>query len=182
MKKIYIVLTQTGTLLSRTIKLCTGKEYNHVSIALDEELEQLYSFGRVNPYNAFIGGFVHEGINRGTFKRFYKTETQVFEKTVTDAQYEKLKVNIQNIKENKDKYRFNLTGLALAGIHKPYSPENKFFCSQFVRHILNCSGIDISVISDAPQPEEFKKLDDMKLIYDGQLRFYPYRLAGDEAR
>ena len=159
MKKIYIVLTQTGTLLSRTIKLCTGKEYNHVSIALDEELEQLYSFGRVNPYNAFIGGFVHEGIDRGTFKRFYKTETQVFEKTVTDAQYEKLKVNIKNIEENKDKYRFNLTGLALAGIHKAYTPENKFFCSQFVRHILNCSGIDISAISDAPQPEEFKKLE-----------------------
>lgn len=182
MKKIYIVLTQTGTLLSRTIKLCTGKQYNHVSIALDEDLEQLYSFGRINPYNAFIGGFVHEGIDKGTFKRFYRTETQVFGKTITDEQYEKLKINIENIEKNKHKYRFNLTGLALAGIHKDYSPVNKFFCSQFVRHVMNCSGIDTSVIPDIPQPEDFKKLEGMELIYDGQLRFYPYRLAGDEGR
>ena len=55
MKKVYIVLTQTGTILSRAVKLYTGKQYNHASIALDEELEELYSFGRVNPYNAFVG-------------------------------------------------------------------------------------------------------------------------------
>lgn len=182
MKKIYIVLTQTGTLLSKTIKLCTGKQYNHVSIALDEELEELYSFGRINPYNAFIGGFVHEGINKGTFKRFYRTETQVYEKEVTPEQYEKLRINIGNIEKNKHKYSFNLTGLALAGLHKDYSPANKFFCSQFVRHILNCSGIDTSTIPDVPQPEDFKMLEGMNLLYDGQLRFYPYRLAGDEAR
>ena len=83
MKKIYIVLTQTGTLLSRTVKLWTGKKYNHVSIALDEKLEQLYSFGRVYPNIAFIGGFVHEGINTGTFKKFYKTDTKIYEKEIT---------------------------------------------------------------------------------------------------
>lgn len=180
MKKIYIVLTQTGTLLSRTIKLCTGKKYNHVSIALDEQLKELYSFGRLNPYNAFIGGFVHEGIDFGTFKRFYKTETQIFEKEVTDEQYDRLKQNIATIEREKDKYRFNLKGLALAGIHKAYTPENKFFCSQFVRYIMKCSDIDISSIPETPQPEDFKMLDGINLIYNGQLRFYPEKHFGKE--
>lgn len=55
MKKIYIVLAHTGTLLSRIIKIRTGAEYTHSSIALDEDLEQMYSFGRKYSYIAFYG-------------------------------------------------------------------------------------------------------------------------------
>ena len=62
LRKIYIVLSFTGTILSRIVRFYTRKEYSHVSIALDENLDEMYSFGRLNPYNAFIGGFVHEGI------------------------------------------------------------------------------------------------------------------------
>ena len=62
MRKIYIVLTYTGTFLAKIIRFYTKKEYSHVSIALDEDLGRMYSFGRINPYNAFVGGFVREGI------------------------------------------------------------------------------------------------------------------------
>lgn len=53
MKEIYIVLTHTGTALSRMIKWFTKDEFTHSSIALDAELKQMYSFGRLNPYNPF---------------------------------------------------------------------------------------------------------------------------------
>lgn len=43
-KTIYIVLSQTGTVLSRVLRLFTRAEYNHVSIALDENLDYMYSF------------------------------------------------------------------------------------------------------------------------------------------
>ena len=66
MKKIYIILTHTGTVLSRIIKIYTKDEFSHVSIALDKDLKQMYSFGRLNPYNPFIGGFIHEYINSGS--------------------------------------------------------------------------------------------------------------------
>ena len=62
MKKIYIILTNSGTILSRVIKLYTRKEYTHVSISLDKRLRKMYSFGRLNPYNPFYGGFIHEEI------------------------------------------------------------------------------------------------------------------------
>ena len=89
MKKIYIVMTQTGTILSRLVKLRTGCEYGHVSIALDENLDKMYSFGRLNPYNPFWGGFVHERINSGTFKRFSKTRARIYSLEIDDEQYEK---------------------------------------------------------------------------------------------
>ena len=62
MKKIYIVLTYTGTILSRLVKYYTKKEYSHVSISLDENLEEMYSFGRLNAYIPFIGGIAATGI------------------------------------------------------------------------------------------------------------------------
>ena len=72
MQKVYIVLTHTGTLLSNLIKLYTKNDYSHVSLAFDQELNEMYSFGRLYTYNAFIGGFVREYLNKGTFKRFKK--------------------------------------------------------------------------------------------------------------
>ena len=77
MKKIYIVLTHSGSLLSKTIKIVKGYEYTHVSISLDKDLKEMYSFGRIKPYNAFIGGFVHESPDYGTFKRFSKSSLSI---------------------------------------------------------------------------------------------------------
>lgn len=89
-KKIYIVLTYTGTILSRIIRVYTKAKYCHVSLALDEDLNEMYSFGRLNPYNPFIGGFVHERINIGTFKRFKNTEALICSLELTDRQYKRL--------------------------------------------------------------------------------------------
>ena len=45
MQKIYIMVSYTGTILSNLIRFYTKKEYTHVSISLDVELNELYSFG-----------------------------------------------------------------------------------------------------------------------------------------
>ena len=42
-RQLYIVLSQTGTLLSRLIRYITGAEYNHASISMSEDLEKMYS-------------------------------------------------------------------------------------------------------------------------------------------
>ena len=48
-KQLYIVISQTGTLLSRILKHITGAEYNHASISMSRDLEKMYSFGRRHP-------------------------------------------------------------------------------------------------------------------------------------
>ena len=50
------------------------------SISLDKELNTMYSFGRLKAYNPLHGGFVHEHVHSGTFKRFYKTKSMICEK------------------------------------------------------------------------------------------------------
>ena len=127
MKKIYIILTHTGTVLSRIIKKYTKDEFSHVSIALDEELNKMYSFGRLNPYNPFYAGFVHEYINEGTFKRFYKTRAKIYFFEISDNQYEEISKNIIEFEQNKNKYKFNIVGLFAVGIHKRIQKENRFY-------------------------------------------------------
>lgn len=180
MKKIYIVLAHTGTILSRIIRIVTGAEYTHASIALDEELTQMYSFGRKYPYIAFIGGFVKEGNTFGTFKRFYNTVISVYELEVTNEQYENVCEKIEYVKQYKDEYRFNILGLALAAINKKTYREKTYYCAEFVRAVLEKSGIDTSNLPRVIKPEHFKDLDGVILIYKGLFKTYKNRIKTQE--
>ena len=175
MKKVYIVLAHTGTILSRIIKIVTGAEYTHASIALDEDLDKMYSFGRKYSYIAFIGGFVKEGSNIGTFKRFYNTEISVYELKVTNEQYENVCQTIEYVKEHKDEYKFNIIGLALAGINKKLNREKTYYCAEFVRAVLEKSGISTKELPKVIKPEHFKDLNGTELIYKGLFKAYKNR-------
>lgn len=173
MKEIYIVLTYTGTMLARVIKAFTGNEFAHVSIALDVELKNMYSFGRLNPYNPFIGGFVHEYIDDGTFKRFKNTVSKVYAIQIEDEKYEKLKNIISNIQDNRKDYTFNILGLFAAGIHIRLKYDKSFYCAEFVKYVLDKSKISTN-LPDTIKPEDFKELENTnaKVIYTGLLREY----------
>ena len=173
MKKIYIIFTHTGTVLSQIIKYWTKDEFSHISIALDADLEEMYSFGRLNPYNPFWGSFVHEHINKGTFKRFKKTRAEVYSMFVTDEQYEKTKKTIAYFEKNKPKYKFNILGLACVTINKKIIRKNTFYCAEFVKHILKTAGItEVNGLPQIIRPQNFKQLQDLRLEYEGLLRKY----------
>lgn len=171
MKKIYIVLTYTGTFLSKIIRGYTKHEFAHVSIALDSKLEQMYSFGRLNPYIFFWGGFVHEGVNRGTFKRFKKTKTKIYSIDVYNEQYNLIKNVIYDIKTNRKKYSFNMAGMFLTALNIRRKKEYSFYCAEFVKHCLDESNIKTS-LPDTVKPEDFKLIENKKLVFNGLLREY----------
>lgn len=171
MKKIYIILTHTGTVLSKIIKGFTKDEFSHVSIALDIELKEMYSFGRLNPYNPFWGGFVHEYIDKGTFKRFYKTRAKVYSLEITEQQYESIKNYIEQIKNNKENYKFNIIGLFAAGFHKKIKKQKSFYCAEFVKYVMEKADIKTD-LPDIVKPEDFKNMNELQEIYGGLLRKY----------
>lgn len=171
MKEIYIVLTHTGTILSQIIKRYTKDEFSHVSIALDTELKEMYSFGRLHPYNPFWGGFVHESIDKGTFKRFYRTRAKVYALEITDEQYKNIKNKIKYFETEKHNYTFNTLGLFAVGFHKRIKKEHSFYCAEFVKYILDESKIDTG-LPEMVKPEDFKKIERLQEIYEGLLRKY----------
>ena len=171
MKAIYIVLTHTGTVLSRIIKNYTQDEFSHVSISLDKELKEMYSFGRLNPYNPFWGGFVQEGINFGTFKRFRKTVCKIYSLKITEEQYNNVRGMIEYIKSSKQLQKFNVIGLFAVGFNKRISFENSFYCAEFVKYVLDKSEIENN-LPEMIKPEDFKKMQGLNEIYEGPLRKY----------
>ena len=170
MKKIYVILSHTGTILSKAIKLRTGAEYTHASIALDRNLRNMYSFGRLNPYIAFLGGFVRESKNFGTFKRFKNTQVSILELEVTEKQYEQIHYQICYMKRNKRKYSFNYLGLILAGINMKNTNKYQFYCSEFVKYILEQANLDLTNLPEITKPEDLKKLKNAHIVYKGYLR------------
>lgn len=176
MKEIYIVLTQTGTMLANTIKFLKHTEYNHASISLDKELNSLYSFGRINPYMAFPASFVKEGIDIGTFKRFKNTKCKILKLNVEDEQYDLMTDKINYFADNKKKYKFNVPGLFYAAINVKKERPNSYYCSEFVKHTLDSGNVDTSMIPDVILPEHLLMIDGLEVVYEGLLREYKYKL------
>ena len=170
-KKIYIILTYTGTLLSRMIKMYTKAEYSHVSISLEKNLNKMYSFGRLNPYNPFIGGFVQEGLDIGTFKRFKKTKAEIYSIEVTSKQFNDLKNVLKEIEKNKSIYRFNTLGIFAAAFNIKLKREKCFYCAEFVKHLIESTDANI-LLPELIKPIDFKYLDNIELVYRGVLRNY----------
>ncbi len=170
-RDIYIVLTYTGTILSRFIRLYTGAEFCHVSISLDEKLEKMYSFGRINPYIPFIGGFIHEGIDIGTFRRFKNTRAEVYSISITDEQYQTIDKIIENMEYTSSLYKFNIIGLFVSALNFKYKRRNCFYCSEFVKYLIEKADLRLE-LPDLVKPNDFKYTEGLKLRYQGFLRNY----------
>ena len=169
MKKIYFVLTYTGTILSKIVHIYTGQEFSHASLSLDKDLTEMYSFGRYWAYNPFIGGFIKEDIDSGTFKRFHNTKAAIYSLEVTEWQYKKIKKEIERMKKSKDKYTFNTLGLAAILFDKKLKRKNKYYCSEFVKHLVEVGNVE-NDLPDIVRPQDFESIDNIELIYKGKLK------------
>ena len=171
MRKIYIVLTYTGTILSKVVKIYTRKEFSHVSISLDKELTKMYSFGRLNPYNPFWAGFVHEAPRKGTFKRFKNTTSKIYSLEVTDEQYKKIEKIINDFDKNKKLYRFNMIGLVAVIAHQKVERNKKFYCAEFVKYVFEQSNLKIA-LPEIIKPDDFEQIEGLDIVYKGLINEY----------
>ncbi|GIN38973.1 MULTISPECIES: hypothetical protein [Heyndrickxia] len=169
-RKIYLLLTDTGTMFTRMIKLFTQEPLNHASLAFDDNLVEVYSFGRKNMRNPFIGGFVKENIRTGLFKH---AKCAIYSCTVSEKQYQEMRRKIINFENNKQNYKYNLIGLIGVLFNIEIERKNAYFCSQFVASVLKDSGV---VLINKPlafvTPSDLKATSPFQLVYEGKLNFY----------
>ena len=179
-KKGYILLTNTGTLFTKLIKLYTKKTYNHASFALDADLTEVYSFGRKSTRNPFIGGFVKEDMKTSLFNQ---ADCAIYSFEVSEDQIEKMKHYIQEIEAAKKQYRYNFIGLFGFIFNKPINRKKAFFCSQFVASVLEEGKItDFEKPLSLIAPNDLQKLSNLHLVYQGKLKDYTNRNVDEKAR
>jgi len=168
--EVYVLLTDTGTLFSRTIRFFTRDALNHVSIAFDKELNDVYSFGRKSQSNPFFAGFVKEDL-RGVL--FQHTMCSLYKCTVSPAAYKDIRNRIKQMEQNSDLYKYNLLGMMCVAFKIQLERERAYFCSQFVASIFKENGVNIF---DKPplfvKPGDFQHTTKLELLYHGKLRTY----------
>ena len=173
MRKIYIVTTYTGTVLSFLIRKISKSPYAHISLSLNENLSPMYSFGRLNPKTPLFAGFVEENINEGLYEIKQNALCRVYSLEVTYDNYEKLVQNIMRVNNNKTKYNYDVKALVYLSFNKAREKEYRYVCSHFVAYMLYKS--DIYIIDKSPaltKPEDFYNNKNLKLEYEGLLCNY----------
>lgn len=169
-RHLYIVLTRTNTVMSNLIQILKNDEYTHAAISLDKELNHMYSFGRRNTYNPFVGRFKREDINEGIYKICNTLPGAIIEVEVSEEQYEKAKVLLEHFISNSHLYKYNYRGLVHSLINKPIYSDYRFLCSEFVYCILNEIGIaDLKLSRNLVRPQSLLNIEG-KIIFKGNLK------------
>ncbi len=170
MKKIYIVLTKTNTVLSRIISVIKNDDYTHSSISLNKDLNSMYSFGRKNSYNPFVGRFVEENLDKGVYGWHRNLKGMVLEIEVTAEQYERAEKLLNEFIFNSDNYKYNYIGLINSLFNKEKYYDDRFLCSEFVYYILNKIGAaNLNKSRNLVRPQDFLKLKS-NIIFEGNLK------------
>lgn len=179
-KKGYILLTDTGSILTKLIKLYTKKPYNHASISFDSKFTVVYSFGRKSVRNPFVGGFVKEDMESHLF---VQADCAIYSFEATDVQFKRMKRFIQEIDARKEQYRYNFLGLFSFLINKPLKRKNAFFCSQFVASVIEEGEIfDFDKPLSLVAPNDLQEISNLQFVYQGKLKDYTKKNENKRAR
>jgi len=172
-RKLYIILSYSGTAPAKLIKLWTREPYSHASIAFEEDLSEMYSFARKGIWNPFNAGFIREDIHTGIFGKKENTKCNIYCIKVTEEQYLAVRKEIEKFKSMQDVFSYNYLGIWYAAINKSVPRKNKYFCSQFVAEVLKRSGINIFFKnSDLVRPRDIRLNPWLKTVYKGKLTDY----------
>jgi len=142
MNNIYVVFSATPYLIGKAIRHVTGQTYNHVSIALDENLAQMYGFARRFYRTPLYGGFVKETLSRYQVNG-KATQICVCKLPVTEDQYNALAARLNMMFSDQNRYIYNHLSAMGALIRKPVKAVDAYTCVEFCVSILQDLGIDI---------------------------------------
>ena len=175
MKRIYVMLTKSNTVLATFIRKITRTEFSHSSLALDDNMSEMYSFARVKDNNPFVGRFIPEYLDKGILKKYEHIGCLVFMKEITDEEYAEIVIFIDGIKNSEQEYKFNIIGLIGCGVNKPFERKYRLCCSQFVSKAISCvHDIDLPRHPMSMHPNSFRVTKGLRLVYSGPIKDMPH--------
>lgn len=141
-KFLYIVFSSTPNKMGRMIRTFTASHYNHVSIALDESLSQMYSFARRFYHTPFYGGFVKESVSRYHIKG-HSAKIRVCRLPVTTEQHRVLEALLADMLKRQEQYLYNHLSALTVPFRRRINIRDAYICVDFVVHTLQSVGIPL---------------------------------------
>lgn len=140
MADIYIVFSSTPYMIGKLIRKLTAEPYNHVSLALKEDLTEMYGFARRYNKLPLYGGFVKESLSRYHPKGI-ASQIKVCKLSVTQEQYDVLQKKLQDMYAQKEKYLYNHLSILSVPFRRWVKARDAYICVEFVVDILSQLGV-----------------------------------------
>ncbi|MCL1791375.1 MAG: hypothetical protein FWG40_08545 [Peptococcaceae bacterium] len=172
-KAVYVVLLRSKSFLSGAIRLIKSDRYTHAAIALDAELQYMFSFGRRRAWNPFVGCFKRERLDSAFYIKHRQLPGVVLRIPLDEEQYAGIASDIWRFLLDGHSYGFNVFGMIRASLgHEWKAFDKKFFCSEFVYYILHKNGVcDLGQSRTVVRPQMLLTVAAEK-IYEGDLLKY----------
>lgn len=162
---LYIVFSNTPCKMGSFIRAVTHGAYNHVSVALDGDLSEMYSFARLKRDTPFCGGFVHEGAERYRLKE-RTADISICSINVGGEAMEKVRSKIKAMEQQREIYLYNMISAMLVPLHRKARARDAFTCVEFASAILKIAGFRL--LSECYSASElYTQLHDCE-IYKGE--------------
>lgn len=165
-KYLYVVFSATPYRMGTLIRAVTGEPYNHVAIAMEEDLRKLYAFARRYYHTPFYGGFVTEDPCRYHHKGRTAT-VRLCRIPVTREQWDALSVRLETMSAQAEHYLYNHLSAAAAPLHRKVLVRDAYTCAEFAISVLRELGYCFSSRKYYSIGAIAQALDAYR-VYDGQ--------------
>lgn len=170
MPYVYVLCSRSDTWPSRIIYRFSPGEFTHVALAMERDLRDLYSFGRLYDRLPLPGGFVTEHVHTGVYGRCGSSTCRVYRLSVSEQGYKRIGKILRFMKAHGKYYHYNLFGTVLCAMQISRKRRARFFCSEFVAELLRRSGaVQLPRPVHLMRPCDIMALPELELIYEGPL-------------
>lgn len=168
---IYVVISKTPSKFARVIRKTMHIEYNHASISLDDDLEEIYAFARYRNHAPVIAGLVKENASRFTLCQYEDVKIKIYKVPVSMEQFLHIRRIIEQILED-DEYHYNLFSALTFPIFRGFQTYKAYTCIEFVMNMLLEIGMDLEKPPCSYHPQEIVELLGEYEYYSGRLLDY----------
>ena len=168
-QKLYLIFSVTPFKTGTFIRAMTHWQYNHVAVAFDKDLKEMYTFARYYRSVPLYGGFVRDSKERYIYKK--KTAyVKICEVPVSKEGYRLVKDYIDAINHYPAEYIYNIFSAITVPLKKRVLIRNAFTCAEFAIQILSMAGTEI-------ERDRFYAIDELAdffdsyTVYEGIYRF-----------
>lgn len=168
---IYVMISKTPSKFARVIRKAMHIEYNHASLALDENLDEIYAFARYKNRVPVVAGLVRENAGRFTLCQHDDVKIKIFKVPVTQTQFIHIRQVINQILMDGE-YHYNLFSALTFPILKGFQTYKAYTCIEFVMNMLVEAGIELEKPTWSYHPEELVAILGEYESYSGKLLEY----------
>ncbi len=157
---LYVIFSSTPYKMGRFIRFFTKGFYNHISISVNSEMSEIYSFARRYRKSPFCGGFVRESGKR--FKVGDRSSTVCICKIPVEEGKKAELVHLFRKMRNDKKYIYNFFSAVCVPIKHKVPIRDAYTCVEFTVRVLHMIGYKLS-------ERKFYSVEDILALLSGHV-------------